>query len=132
MQDLIHSIYVVNEAGETLTAINLGKFKMDDALFGGFLSSIQMYSQKVSGKEVNELTLEDYRMMISKAGRVFLVTIHDENDKDAITANSRVAEVLDGLVNDIITDDTVVLLKKAAKDSAGGRNRANDWASKML
>ena len=132
MQDLIHSIYVVNEAGETLTAINLGKFKMDDALFGGFLSSIQMYSQKVSGKEVNELSLEDYRMMISKAGRVFLVTIHDENDKDAITANSRVAEVLDGLVNDIITDDTVVLLKKAAKDSAGGRNRANDWASKML
>ena len=91
-----------------------------------------MYSQKVSGKEVNELSLEDYRMMISKAGRVFLVTIHDENDKDAITANSRVAEVLDGLVNDIITDDTVVLLKKAAKDSAGGRNRANDWASKML
>ncbi|MCK5151382.1 MAG: hypothetical protein KAQ65_06070 [Candidatus Thorarchaeota archaeon] len=129
---MIHSIYVVNEAGETLTAINLGKFKMDDALFGGFLSSIQMYSQKVSGKEVNELSLEDYRMMISKAGRVFLVTIHDENDKDAITANSRVAEVLDGLVNDIITDDTVVLLKKAAKDSAGGRNRANDWASKML
>lgn len=129
---MIHSIYVVNEAGETLTAINLGKFKMDDALFGGFLSSIQMYSQKVSGKEVNELSLEDYRMMISKAGRVFLVTIHDENDKDAITANSRVAEVLDGLVNDIITDDTVVLLKKAAEDSAGGRNRANDWASKML
>ena len=129
---MIHSIYIVNEAGETLTAINRGSFDMDDALFGGFLSAIQMYSQKVSGKEVNELNLEDYRMLISKVGNVFLVTIHDENDKDAVTANARVAKVLDGLINDIITDDTIEMLKQAAEDPMSGRDRASDWASKML
>ncbi len=129
---MIHSIYVVNEAGETLAAINRGTFDMDDALFGGFLSAIQMYSQKVSGKEVSELSLEDYRMLISKCGSVFLVTIHDDDDQGTVAANARVAKVLDGLVTDIITDDTVELLRDAAEDPSSGRDRASDWASKML
>jgi hypothetical protein len=122
----------VNDAGETLAAINRGDFDMDDALFGGFLSAIQMYSQKVSGKEVSELSLDDYRMMISKANTVFVVTIHDTNDKDPIKGNSRVAAVLDGIVTDIITDDTVELLKTAAEDPTSGGDRASEWASKML
>ncbi|MDF1540352.1 MAG: hypothetical protein P1Q69_15765, partial [Candidatus Thorarchaeota archaeon] len=68
---MIHSIYIVNDAGETLAAINLSKFEMDDALFGGFLSAIQMYSQKVSGQEMSELSLDQYRMLISKVGTAF-------------------------------------------------------------
>lgn len=129
---MIHSIYIVNDAGETLAAINRGDFDMDDALFGGFLSAIQMYSQKVSGKEVNELALDEYRMMISKAGSAFVVTIHDHSDKDAVAGNTRVAKVLDGIITDIITDDTVELLKEAAEDILSGSSRASDWASKML
>jgi len=132
VHDLIHSIYIVNEAGETLAAINRGDFDMDDALFGGFLSAIQMYSQKVSGQEVSELSLDDYRMMISKAGTAFVVTIHDQDDKDTVDGNARVAKVLDGIITDIITDDTVELLKEAAKDKLSGGSRASDWASKML
>lgn len=132
MRELIHSIYIVNEAGETLAAINRGDFSMDDALFGGFLSAIQMYSQKVSGKEVNELSLDNYRMMISKAGSVFVVTIHDETDKDSAEGNTRVANVLKGIITDIITDDTVELLRKAAEAILTGSARAQDWASKML
>jgi len=129
---LIHSIYVVNEAGETLTAINRGNFDMDDALFGGFLSAIQMYSQKVSGQEMSELILEDYKIVLSKSGSAFLVTVHDEDDSNTSAANERVAKVLDGLANDIITDDTVELLKKAAEDPKSGRGSALDWASKVL
>jgi hypothetical protein len=129
---LIHSIYIVNDAGETLAAINRGNFDMDDALFGGFLSAIQMYSQKVSGKEVSELSLEEYRMMISKANTVFVVTIHDDKDTDPAKGNSRVAAVLDGIMTDLITDDTIELLKTAAEDPASGGDRASDWASKML
>jgi hypothetical protein len=129
---LIHSIYIVSDAGETLAAINRGNFDMDDALFGGFLSAIQMYSQKVSGKEVSELSLDAYRMLISKTNTVFVVTIHDETDKDPATGNSRVANVLNGIPTEIITDDTLELLKEAAADPSSSGNRASDWASKML
>ncbi|MHA1908421.1 MAG: hypothetical protein ACW98Y_14065 [Candidatus Thorarchaeota archaeon] len=129
---MIHSIYVVNDAGETLAAINRGNFDMDDALFGGFLSAIQMYSQKVSGKQVSELSLDKYRMIISKASSVFVVTIHDENDEDPAKGNVRVAAVLNEIPTDIITDDTVDLLKTAADEPSSGGNRATDWASKML
>lgn len=132
MQKLIHSIYIVNDAGETLAAINRGNFDMDDTLFGGFLSAIQMYSQQVSGQEMNELSLEDYKMMITKTGGVFLVTVHDEDDTDTVAASERVAKVLDGFANDIITDDTIELLKQAAEEQKSGRNGAIDWASKVL
>ncbi len=132
VSELIHSIYVVNDAGETLAAINRGDFDMDDALFGGFLSAIQMYSQKLSGKEVSELSIDEYRMMISNIGNAFVVTIHDQDDTDAVAGNRRIAKVLDGVITDIVTDDTVELLKEAAKDNLSGSSRASDWASKML
>lgn len=129
---MIHSIYVVNAAGETQAAINRGTFDMDDALFGGFLSAIQMYSQKVSGQEMSELVLEDYKILITKTSSAFLVTVHDDGDTNAAAANERVAKVLDGLVNDIITDDTIELLKKAAEEEKSGQGSALDWASKVL
>ena len=129
---MIHSIYIVNDAGETLAAINRGKFDMDDALFGGFLSAIQMYSQKMSGQEMNELILEGYKMIITKTGNVVLVTVHDEGDTDTETASERVAKVLEGFENNIITDDTIELLKQAAEEEKSGRSGAIDWASKVL
>jgi hypothetical protein len=129
---MIHSIYIVNESGETLAAINRGNFSMDEVLFGGFLSAIQMYSQKVSGRDVKELSLDEYRMIISKANTVFLVTIHDQADKDPVKGNARILEVLQDIVTAIITDDTVELIKKAAEDPSSGSSRATDWASKMM
>ena len=129
---MIHSVYIVNESGETLAAINRGNFAMDEVLFGGFLSAIQMYSQKVSGRDVKELSLDEYRMIISKANTVFLVTIHDQTDKDPVKANARILEVLKDIVTTIITDDTIELIKKAAQDPSSTGSRATDWASKML
>ncbi len=35
--DLIQSVYIINEAGETLAAIPIGDFQVDEVLFGGFL-----------------------------------------------------------------------------------------------
>ena len=72
---VIQSVYLVNEGGETIASVPIGDFQVDEALFGGFLSAIQMYSKKISGKNVSELSLESYRIIISKTDRVFLVTI---------------------------------------------------------
>ncbi|MFW9918953.1 MAG: hypothetical protein ACFFED_05090 [Candidatus Thorarchaeota archaeon] len=129
---MIHSIYVINRSGETLAAINRGKFEMDESLFGGFLSAIQMYSQKISGKNVKELSLDEYRLVISDTTKLFLVTIHDSEDKNSLNSNTMLRDILADLGMEIITDDVIESLKKAADKADGKTGTATDWASKML
>jgi hypothetical protein len=129
---LIQSVYLVNEAGETIASIPMGDFNIDEALFGGFLSAIQMYSKKISGKNVSELSLENYRIIISKTDRVFLVTIHDQSDKNASELNNKISELCKGTLGEIVTDETIGLIKDAAKEAQSAMKRANEWASKML
>ena len=130
--NLIQSVYIVNEGGETLASVPIGDFQMDEVLFGGFLSAIQMYSKRLSGKDVSELSLENYRIIISKTDRVFLVTIHDINDKNASSLNSKISELCRGTLGEIITDETIDLIRKVATEVSGAAKRANEWASKML
>ena len=125
-------MYLVNEGGETIASVPLGDFQIDEALFGGFLSAIQMYSKKISGKNVSELSLENYRIIISKTDRVFLVTIHDLNDKNAAELNSKISELCKGTLGEIITDETIEMIKEAAGKAQSAMKRANEWASKML
>ena len=132
VQCLIQSVYIVNEGGETLSAIPIGDFQIDEVLFGGFLSAIQMYSQRLSGKDLRELSLENYRIIISKTDRVFLVTIHDLNDKNAAKMNEKLSELITGTLGDVITDETVEVIRKAATAASSAFEHATDWASKML
>ena len=44
---MIHSIYIVNQSGETEAAVTLGEFQADEALFGGFMSAIRTFSEHV-------------------------------------------------------------------------------------
>ena len=129
---MIQSVYLVNEGGETIASVPIGEFQLDEALFGGFLSAIQMYSKKISGKNVSELSLESYRIIISKTDRVFLVTIHDLKDKNAAALNSKIGELCKGTLGEIVTDETIELIKEAASEAQSAMKRANKWASKML
>lgn len=129
---MIQSVYLVNEGGETIASVPIGEFQLDEALFGGFLSAIQMYSKKISGKNVSELSLENYRIIISKTDRVFLVTIHDLKDKNAAALNSKIGELCKGTLGEIVTDETIELIKEAASEAQSAMKRANEWASKML
>ncbi|MFW9808183.1 MAG: hypothetical protein ACFFE6_02275 [Candidatus Thorarchaeota archaeon] len=129
---MIQSVYLVNEGGETLASIPIGDFQIDEVLFGGFLSAIQMYSKQVSGKNVSELSLENYRIIISKTDRIFLVTIHDLNDKNAAALNNKISELCKGTLGEIVNDETIKLIKKAAAEAQSAMKRANEWASKML
>jgi hypothetical protein len=122
----------VNESGETIASVPIGDFQIDEALFGGFLSAIQMYSKKISGKNVSELSLENYRIIISKTDRIFLVTIHDLNDKNAAALNSKISELCKGTLGEIVTDETIEMIKDAASEAQSAMKRANEWASKML
>ena len=129
---LLQSVYLVNERGETIAAIPIGDFQIDEALFGGFLSAIQMYSKQISGKDIKELTLESYRLIISKPDRVFLVTIHDIKDKNADTLNAELSKLVEGTLGEIVTEETIQLIKETATNVSSRTDRATDWASKML
>jgi hypothetical protein len=129
---LIQSVYIVNERGETLAAIPIGEFQIDEVLFGGFLSAIQMYSQRVSGTDLKELSFENYRIIISKVDRVLLVTIHELNDKKAPELNTKLSKLVEGTLGEILTDETVEIIRKAATMASSSGERATDWASKML
>jgi len=129
---LLQSVYLVNERGETIAAIPIGDFQIDEALFGGFLSAIQMYSKQISGKDIKELTLENFRLIISKPDRVFLVTIHDIKDKNADTLNKELSKLVEGTLGEIITEETIQLIKETATNVSSRIDRATDWASKML
>ena len=122
----------MNERGETLAAIPMGEFQLDEVLFGGFMSAIQMYSQRVSGTDLKEMSLENYRIIISKVDRVLLVTIHELNDKKAAELNSKLSKLVEGTLGEIVTDETIELIRDAANDASSSGERATDWASKML
>ena len=129
---MLQSIYIVNEAGETLGSLSFSKFDIDDALFGGFLSAIQMFSQQMSGKNVKELSMENHRLIISEFKDGYIVTVHDRDDKDAVELSLKVKQIVNDELFGIVTDDFLELLKKEVGSEARALERADDWASKML
>ncbi len=129
---MIQGIYIVNEAGETIGSLSFKKFDIDDALFGGFLSAIQMFSQQMSGKNVKELSMENHRLIISEFKDGYVVTVHDRDDKDAVELSLKVKKIVDDELYGLVTDDFLDLLKKAVVTEVSAMERADEWASKML
>lgn len=122
----------MNHAGETQASITLGDFTVDEVLFGGFLSAIQMYTQQMSGQDLEEISVDKFRMVISKTDRVFLVSVHERDDKDAASLNRKALEVIQDGMDGIITEDTCDLIREAVLPEKGAGGRADEWASKML
>ncbi len=129
---MIQGVYIVNHGGETQATINLGEFSVDEVLFGGFLSAIQMYTQQMSGEALQEISLDRYRIVISKTENVYVVTVHDKDDKDVTVLNRKVLDILSDGMDEVITEDTLELIRKATAKIAGATERATEWASKML
>jgi virulence-associated protein VagC len=130
--DLIKMVYVINEAGETLAAIPLGNFHADEALFGGFLSAIDMFSQKMAGDSINELILGNDRVLVAREGTYLLVTVHDKGDNDSQSVSRKVSETFRRNFAGLVTDELTKAIREAALGSDSVRGRAEDWASKML
>ncbi|MFX0106684.1 MAG: hypothetical protein ACFE7R_00190 [Candidatus Hodarchaeota archaeon] len=129
---MIQAVYIVNHGGETQAAITLGDFQVDEVLFGGFLSAIQMYTQEMSGTDLEELSLADFRMLISRTQHSFLVSVHDRSDKNAAELNRKARDILANGMDEVITEDTVELIREAVALPKGAGDRAGEWASKML
>jgi hypothetical protein len=129
---LIHSIYIVNQSGETEASVTLGDFQADEALFGGFMSAIRTFSEHMSGDAIEEMVLGNYRLIVAGEEKHFLVTIHDKNDKNPIDASRGIASAFREGIKDGLSEDLLSKIKEAATESKSKRDQAKDWASKML
>lgn len=130
--ELLKMIYVINEAGETLISIPLGNFPADEALFGGFMSAIDMFSHKMAGDAIKELLLGNDRVVVAREGSHLLVTVHDKGDTDSQTVNRRVCEAFRKHFGGVVTDEMAEAMRQAAVGTDTARSKADNWASKML
>jgi len=125
-------VYVINEAGETLSAIALGNFHADDALFGGFMSAIDMFSQKMAGDVIKELVLGNDRVLVAREGVYLLVTIHDKGDTDSQLVSRKVCEAFRKHFAGLVTEEMTQAIREAALGSESAGRKAKDWASRIL
>ena len=86
----IYGIFLINDAGETIATMGWENLKGDSALIGGFVSALQMFIKKISGNEINELQFGDLKLLIGKAGEIYVVTLHAFNDDNARVQNQEV------------------------------------------
>ncbi|MCK5151145.1 MAG: hypothetical protein KAQ65_04870 [Candidatus Thorarchaeota archaeon] len=129
---MVQSVFIINEEGETLERIDVGDFETDEVLFGGFMSAIQTFSDKLSGDAVQELSLGNSRMVIQKVNDYILVTVFGKGAKDPVTVSKRVSEVFKENISGGITNEMLEKLRTAATSAVTSSDRASDWASKMF
>ena len=129
---MVQCVFIINEEGETLERIDVGDFETDEVLFGGFMSAIQTFSDKLSGDDVQELSLGNNRIVIHKISSYILVTVFGKSAKDPITLSKRISEVFQENVSGGITKDMLEKLRTAATSAVTSTDRASDWASKMF
>jgi hypothetical protein len=125
-------VYVINEAGEPLGTVALGNFQADEALFGGFVSAIDMFSQKMAGDAIKELLLGNDRVLVAREGSYLIVTIHDKADTDSQACNRRVCEAFRKQFAGLVNDELTQALRQAAMGKDSTRTKADQWANKML
>jgi hypothetical protein len=129
---MIQSIFIINKEGETLASVNIGDFEADDALFGGFMSAIQSFSQKMAGDEIKGMEIGQYRLIISRVNENFLVTIHPQGEDSPKTNHHRLLELCKDNEECLTDNDFIKELKEEAERPVTGADKASEWAEKML
>ena len=79
----LKGIIVFDEAGIRQASVGLENIKMNQELFGSFMSAIQLYAQRSIGSEMRGLTYSTMRLIMGQAGENYLVTLHSVDDPDA-------------------------------------------------
>jgi hypothetical protein len=97
------AIIVLDDGGLTRAQIGLDNVSVNPDLFSSFISAIQSYAMRSVGSEMKEVTYSSVRLMIGRAGRFHVVTLHALEDEDAAwnhRATISVLESEDYILND--------------------------------
>ena len=92
----LKGIIVFDEAGIRQASIGLEDIRVNQELFGSFMSAIQIYAQKSIGSEMRGLTYSNVRLMMDRAGENYVVTLHSVDDPDAEWNHRATLRVVEG------------------------------------
>lgn len=85
-----------DEAGVRQASVGLENIRVNQELFGSFLSAIQLYAKRSIGSEMKGLTYSSVRLMMGRAGENYVVTLHSVDDPDAEWNHRATLRVVEG------------------------------------
>ncbi|MFW9806250.1 MAG: hypothetical protein ACFFFK_05925 [Candidatus Thorarchaeota archaeon] len=89
-------IIVFDEAGIRQASVGLEQIKLNQELFGSFMSAIQSYARRSIGSEMRGLTYSNMKLMMGRAGENYVVTLHSVDDPDADWNHRATLRVVEG------------------------------------
>lgn len=89
-------IIVFDEGGVGIASVGLESIKLNEELFGSFISAIQAYAQKSIGSEMKALTYSKMKLIIDYVSEKYVVTLHSIDDPDADWNHSATVKVIEG------------------------------------
>ena len=132
----MHGIMLVNLAGETEASVGWDDLEGDAAMFGGFVSAIQMFIKKVAkGKNVEELKFGDMKLLIGASDEYHVVTLHDADEQNANSENQEVVRLIsenDGGLNEGILDLIQEIVSRNSTTSEKVSDSVKEWTESQL
>jgi hypothetical protein len=92
----LKGIIVFDEAGIRQASVGLENIRMNQELFGSFMSAIQTYAERSIGSEMKGLTYSSVRLILGQAGENYVVTLHSVDDPDADWNHRATLRVVEG------------------------------------
>ncbi|MFW9787022.1 MAG: hypothetical protein ACFFE2_00010 [Candidatus Thorarchaeota archaeon] len=92
----LKGIIVFDEAGIRQASVGLDEIKLNQELFGSFMSAIQSYARRSIGSEMKGLRYDNVRLMMARAGENYVVTLHSVDDPDAEWNHRATVRVVEG------------------------------------
>ncbi len=127
---------LVNQAGETVASVGWDHLDGDVAMFGGFVSAVQMFVGRVaSGTEVKDLSFGDMRLVLGKSGEYHVVTLHEADATNALSENQEVVKLLadnDGALNEGILDLIQEIVSRNKGDSEKIGESVKEWTESQM
>jgi hypothetical protein len=112
----LKGIIVFDEAGIRQASVGLEQIRVNQELFGSFMSAIQSYARLSIGSEMKGLTYSNMRLMMGRAGENYVVTLHSVEDPDAEWNHRATLRVVEGdgfrlnnqyleILNELLTEE---------------------------
>ena len=131
----MHGIMLVNHSGETVASVGLDHLQGEAAMFGGFVSAIQMFIKRISdGSKVEEVRFGNMKLLIGSTAELNVVTLHEANGKDAKAENQEVIRLITetGVVTDGVLNLISALVNKDDAKKEAVSESVKEWTESQM
>ncbi len=132
----MYGVFLISESGETLVSVGSENINGNTSLMGPLLSAIQIFVKKISGADVDELQVGKMKLLVSRIGNDYAVTLHDSEDVNAEKDRLRAIKLLATRNEDVPENVIIDSLKRIMSAEEGSAQRIQEsimeWSTKVL